>query len=62
MLSWVIYIVIKNYVCIYYLAYQLKQKLSEIPVGSKGGSKHGDKGFNIILGIGNPYLLMNLMS
>ena len=29
---------------------------------SKGGSKYGDKRFNIILGIGIPDLLMNLMS
>ena len=38
------------YVCIDYLACQPK-KLSEIPVGSGGGSKHGDKRFDKILGI-----------
>ena len=37
------------------------KKLSEIPVGSRGGSKHGDKSFDRILGIGIPYLFMNLM-
>ena len=31
-------------------------------VGSIGGSKHIDKSFDRILGIGIPYLLMNLMS
>ena len=36
--------------------------LSEIPVVSEGGSKHGDKSFYRILGIGIPDLLMNLMS
>ena len=40
-LSCVIYITIKNYVYIDYLACQPK-KLSEIPVGSKEGSKNGD--------------------
>ena len=36
--------------------------LGEIHVGSGGGSKHGEKSFDTILGIGIPYLLMNLMS
>ena len=31
-------------------------------MGSIGSPKHGDKSFDIILGIGIPYLLMNLMS
>ena len=31
-------------------------------VGSRGGSKHGDKSFDRILGIGIPDLVMNLMS
>ena len=61
MLTCVIYITIKNYVCIDYLVCQSKQ-WSEITVGSKEDYKHGDKGFNIILGIGIPDLLMNLMS
>ena len=61
MLSCVISTIIKNYVCIDYLACQTK-KLSEITVGSKEGSKHGDRSFNIILGIGIPNLLMNLSS
>ena len=38
------------------------EKISEIPVVSRGGSKHGDKSFDKILGIGMKYLLMNLMS
>ena len=60
-LSCVIYTIIKNYVCIDYLASQSKN-LSEIPVGSGGGSKHGDKIFDKILGIGIPDLLMKLTS
>ena len=60
--SCVVYSIIKNCVCIYYLAYLSKQ-LSEITVGCGGGSKYGDKNnFNRILGIGIPDLLMNLMS
>ena len=54
MLSCVIYTIIKNYVCIDYLACQSKI-LSEIPVGYRGGSKHGEKSFDQILGIGIPY-------
>ena len=61
MLIFFIYTIIKNYVCIDYLACQSK-KLSKIPVGSGGGSKHEDKIFDKILGIGIPYFLMNLMS
>ena len=61
MLSFLIYTIIKNYVCIDYLAFQSKN-LSEITVGYKEGSKYGDKTFNIILGIGIPDGLMNLMS
>ena len=56
-LSCVIYTVIKNCVCIDYLAFQLNN-LSKIPVDSR----HGEKSFNRILGIGIPDLLMNLMS
>ena len=60
LLSCVIYTIIKK-ICIDYLARQSKQ-LSEIPVCSGGGCKHGDKSFDKILGIGIPYLLMNLIS
>ena len=38
------------------------KKISEIPVGSGGGSGHRDKSFNRKLGIGIQDLLMNLMS
>ena len=57
-LSFVIYTRMKNYVCIDYLDCKSKQ-LSEIPVGSGGGSKHGNKSFDKILGIGIPYLSCN---
>ena len=60
-LSCVIYIIIKNYVCIDYI-YCKSKKLNEIIVVSRGGSKNGDKSFDRILGIGIPYLLMKLMS
>ena len=33
----------------------------EIPIGYGGGSKHGDKSFDKILGIGITDLLINLM-
>ena len=51
----------KTFVCIDHLACQSKQ-LSEIPVGSWGGPKHGDKYFDRILGIVIPDSLMNFMS
>ena len=58
--SYVVYTMINNYVCIDYLDFQLK-KISEIPVSYVGGSKHEDKSFDKILGIGIPYLLIKLM-
>ena len=58
-LSCVIYTIIKNYVCIDYLACQTK-KLVEITVGSKGGSKHGDKVFTEYWVL-ELQILMNLM-
>ena len=61
MLVCVIYTIIKNYVCIDYLAFQYKQ-ISEIYVGSAGGSKHGDKSLDRILGIFIPDFFMKLMS
>ena len=53
--------IIKFYACIDYLVCRSKH-FGKIPVGSGGGSKHGYKRFDIILGIGIPYLLMNLIS
>ena len=38
------------------------KKISEIPVGYGGVSKHGDKRFDRILGIGIPDFLISLMS
>ena len=35
---------------------------NELPVYFEGGFKHGTKSYDKILGIGIPYLLMNLMS
>ena len=61
MLSCVIYTIISNYVCIYYLACEYK-KISELTVGNVGGFKHGNKSYEKIFGTGIPYLLINLMS
>ena len=45
------------------IIYILNQKqIIELPVGSGGGFKYGNKSYNKILGIGIPDLLMNLMS
>ena len=59
-LSCVIYKITSNYVCID-LACEYKF-LSELPVGTGGGFKHGNKSYDRILGIGIPDLLMNLVS
>ena len=53
--------IIINYVCIDYLGSESKQ-LSEQCIGSGGRFKHVNKNYDKILGIGIPYLLMNLMS
>ena len=60
-LSCVIYKIISNSICIDYLASGPKQ-LRELPVSYEGVFKHKNKGYDKILGIGIPYLLMNLMS
>ena len=60
-LSCVIYTIISHYVCIDYFTCESK-KLSELPVGTGGGFKHGNESYDKILGIGIPDLLMNLMS
>ena len=44
------------------ILYLFNNFLSEIPVGSVGGSKYGDKCFDRILDIGIPDFWMNLMS
>ena len=59
-LSCAIYTILSNYVCIDYLASELKT-LSVLRVGSGGGYKHEEKNYDTILEIGIPYLLMNLM-
>ena len=56
-LSCAIYTILINYLCIEYLDCKSKQ-LSQISVISK----HVEKYFNIILGIGIPYFLTNLLS
>ena len=61
LLSCVIYTIIKI-VSVFIIQLVNKKKLSEITMGYKEGYKDGDKSFNIILGIGIPIFLMNLMS
>ena len=48
--------------CLYWVSSLSIEKLSEIPVGFGGGSKHGDKRFDKMLVIGVTDLLMKLMS
>ena len=57
----VIYTVISNYICVDYLGTEPKQ-LGELVIGSSGSFKHVNKSYDKILGIGIPYLLINLMS
>ena len=56
-LSCVIYYLIENYVCVDYLSCQSKNLIS---ISSK--QKFEQKIFNILLGIGIPELLLNLVS
>ena len=56
------YLYHNQWLCLYWLSSFSIKKLSEIPVGSGGGSKHGDKIFDKVLGIGIQDFLMNLMS
>ena len=59
-MSCVIYIIIRNYVCIDYLACESKNKWTTCFYWS--GFKHKNKSYNKSLGIGIPDLFMNLMS
>ena len=61
LLSCVIHIIIRNYVCIDYLGSE-RNFLSELRLGSGGSYKHANKNYDNVLGIGIPYLLMNFMS
>ena len=56
-LSFIVYYPIDNYVCIDYILCQLK-KVSDISCNTK----FEDTGFNLLLGIGIPYLLLNSVS
>ena len=47
--------------CLYWLFSFWIKKSSELPVSVGGGFKRGNKGYDKILGIGIPDLLMNLM-
>ena len=48
--------------CLYWLFRFWVKKLRELVLGSGGGYEHEEKSYDKILGIGIPYLLMNLMS
>ena len=60
-LSCVIYTSINKYICIDYLGSE-KSKLSDLKIGCTGSSKHNGMDYNNVLGIGIPYLLLNLLS
>ena len=60
-LSCVIYTIISKYICIDYLGYE-KSTLSDLRLGVSGRYKHLDKNYDNVLGIGIPYLLLNLLS
>ena len=58
MLSCVIYIIIRNYVCIDYLGSK-KSKLSELHLGVTWRYKHLDKKYDNVLGFVIPDLSLN---
>ena len=60
-LSCVIYTITGKYVCIDYLGPN-KSKLSDLRLGCTGKNKHNDTDYENVLGIGIPYLLLNLLS
>ena len=60
-LSYVIYTIIRKYVCIDYLVSD-KSKLSDLRLGVSGMYKHFDMDYENVLGIGIPDLLFNLLS
>ena len=59
-LSCVIYTIIIKYVCIYYLGSE-KSKLSYLRIGVSGRYTTFDTDYDHLLGIGIPYLLLNLL-
>ena len=60
-LSYVIYTIIRNYVCIDYLGSE-KSKLSDLRLVVAGSYKHIGKRYDNVLGFGIPDLLLNLLS
>ena len=60
-LSCVIYTIIDKYVCIDYLGSE-KSKLIDLKIGCTRSHKHNIMDYNIILGIGIPDPLLNLLS
>ena len=60
-LSSVIYTIIGKYVCISYLGSD-KSKLSYLHLGGTGKYRHYDTGYDNVLGIGIPDILLNLLS
>ena len=61
MLSCVICNIIGKYACIDYLGSD-QSKLSDLRLGVTGRYKHYDTDYDNVLGIGIPYLLLNLLS
>ena len=60
-LSFVIYTIISNYVCIDYLGSE-KSKLSDLHLGISGVYNHLGKKYDNVLGFKIPDLLLNLLS
>ena len=60
-LSCAIYTIINRYVCIDYLGTETK-KISEIHLGCSLKTRHENKDYDNLFGIGIPYIFMNMLS
>ena len=60
-LSCVIYTIIYRYVCIDYLGTETK-KISELNIGCSLKTKHENKDYDNLFGIGIPDIFMNMLS
>ena len=60
-LSCVIYTIIDRYVCIDYLGKEIN-KISKLKLGSSLKTRHEDKDYDKLFGIGIPYIFMNMLS
>ena len=60
-LSCVIYAIIDRYVFIDYLGTEIK-KISQLKLGRPLKTRHEDKDYDNLFGIGIPYIFMNMLS